>query len=86
MVFARIIRDVVIPRPQLSGLYHVAATPINKLDLLRMIADIYGKEIDIVPDETLIIDRSLDPARFSSVTGYLAPGWPDLIKAMHTYR
>ena len=86
VVFAQIIRDVVIPQPQLSGLYHVAAKPIAKFDLLKMIADAYGKTIDIVPDEKLIIDRSLSALRFQLATGYVAPEWPELIKLMHAYK
>lgn len=86
VIFAQVVRDVVIPHAELSGLYHVAAKPINKFDLLRLIADVYGKAIDIVPDEKLAIDRSLDAKRFQLATGYIAPEWPDLIKLMHAYK
>jgi dTDP-4-dehydrorhamnose reductase len=86
IILAEIIRDVVIPHSELSGLYHVGAQPINKLDLLELIAEIYKKDIDIVPDENLIIDRSLDSTKFKLATGYLAPEWPDLIKKMHAYK
>jgi dTDP-4-dehydrorhamnose reductase len=83
---SRVVRDVVIPRPELSGLYHVAARPIAKYDLLLLVAKVYGKTIDIVPDDKLVIDRSLDATRFQSATGYIAPEWPDLIKLMHSSR
>jgi dTDP-4-dehydrorhamnose reductase len=51
-----------------------------------MIADAYDKAIDIVPDEKLIIDRSLNADRFRKATGYVAPGWPELIELMHSYK
>ncbi|MBF0272643.1 MAG: SDR family oxidoreductase [Magnetococcales bacterium] len=86
VVFAQVIRDVVIPNPELSGLYHVAAEPINKFDLLRLIADVYGKTIEIEADDRLVIDRSLNAQRFQLATGYHAPGWPELIHIMHTYQ
>ena len=86
VVFAQVVRDVVIPRKELTGLYHVAAKPIAKFDLLTMIADVYGKIIDIVPDDTLVINRSLDGKRFESATGYVAPEWLDLIKLMYAYK
>jgi dTDP-4-dehydrorhamnose reductase len=86
VVFAQVVRDVVIPFKGLSGLYHVAAKPINKFDLLKLIADVYGKAIDIVLDDKLVIDRSLDASRFQSATGYIAPEWPELIKLMHAYK
>lgn len=86
VVFSQVIRDVVIPHAELSGLYHVAAKPINKYHLLKLIAEVYGKSIDIVPDENLVIDRSLNADRFRLTTGYTAPEWPELIKLMHAYQ
>lgn len=86
VVFAQVVRNVVIPHTELSGLYHVAAKPINKFDLLKLIAEVYNKVIDIVPDDKLVIDRSLDAGRFQQATGYVAPEWPELIKLMHSYK
>lgn len=86
VIFAQVVRDVVIPHRELSGLYHVAAKPIAKFELLQLIAAVYGKAIDIVPDERLVIDRSLDAKRFQSATGYVAPEWPELVKLMHAYK
>lgn len=86
VVFAQVVRDVVIPHTELSGLYHVAAKPINKFELLQLIAEVYGKTIDIVRDNQLVIDRSLNSTRFELATGYVAPEWPELIKLMHSYK
>lgn len=86
VIFAQVVRDVVIPHTELFGLYHVAAKPIAKFDLLKMIADVYGKTIDIEPDDKLMIDRSLNADRLREVTGYVAPSWPELIELMHAYK
>lgn len=86
VVLAQIIRDVVIPRADLSGVYHVAAQPVSKYELLKLIADVYGKKIEIVPSDSLVIDRSLNAERFREAAGYTAPGWPELVKLMHTYK
>lgn len=86
VVFAQIVRDIVIPRADLSGLYHIGAEPIGKYDLLRLIADVYGKSIDIIPDDTVVIDRSLNSSRFCKMTGYDVPDWPTLIQSMYTSR
>jgi dTDP-4-dehydrorhamnose reductase len=86
VAFAQLVRDVVIPHTELSGLYHVAAKPIAKYDLLKLIARVYGKTIDIAPDDTLRIDRSLNAERFRLATGYVAPEWPELIELMHAYK
>ncbi len=83
---ARVMKDFVIPRPALSGLYHVAAAPIAKLELLQLVASRYGKQIEIQPDDALVIDRSLDGSRFHEATGYMAPDWPSLIREMHADR
>ena len=84
--FARVVRDVVIPRPDLHGLYHVGADPIGKYELLRLIARVYGKQIDIVRDDEFMIDRSLNSGRFNQATGYKAAAWSELIQAMHASR
>jgi dTDP-4-dehydrorhamnose reductase len=82
---AAVIRDLVLPRPELTGLYHVAAAPINKCDLLHLIAATYGRQIQIVPSDGLVIDRSLDAGRFNTATGYSPPPWPELIRRMHAF-
>lgn len=82
---SRVVRDIVLPRPELFGVYHVASEPISKYDLLRMVAAVYGKQVTIVPDDALVIDRSLDPGRFREATGYVAPPWPQLVAAMHAF-
>ena len=83
---ARVVRDVVIPRPELRGLYHVGADPIGKYELLKLIAKAYGKQIEIFRDNEFSIDRSLNSWRFNQATGYKAAAWPDLIQAMHASR
>lgn len=82
---SRVLRDFVLPRRDLKGVYHVAASPINKYELLTLVAAIYGKTVKIVPDQKLIIDRSLNADRFRQATGYVAPPWNELIKRMYEF-
>ena len=82
---ARIIRDFVIPQRDLCGVYHVSAEPINKFDLLTLVADVYGKNIKIDKDESVVIDRSLDSTRFRKETGFSPAPWGKLIKNMHQF-
>ncbi len=86
VVLAQLVRDIIIPRPDLSGLYHVASKPISKYDLLGLVAEIYGKSIQIIPDSSVMIDLSLNADRFREATGYVAPEWPELIQTMHSYQ
>jgi len=82
---ARVVRDHVLPRPELRGLYHVSAAPIDKYQLLCLVAEVYGKRIDIAPDDKPVIDRSLDSSRFRQATGYVPPPWTDLVRSMHAF-
>jgi dTDP-4-dehydrorhamnose reductase len=82
---AKVIRDHVIPNPELNGVYHVSADPINKLNLLTLISNVYGKKIDIVKDEKFIIDRSLDSTRFREATGYRPKSWLELVRQMYEF-
>ncbi len=82
---AKVVRDYILPNPQLSGLWHVSADPINKYELLRLVADIYKKDIEIVADDDFVIDRSLNSDRFRKATGYSPPDWRQLIQSMHQF-
>lgn len=86
VVISRLVRDVILPRADLSGVYHVASDPISKFDLLSLVAKIYGKEIEIVPDDSVKVDRSLNGTKFRDQTGFVAPSWPLMIEAMNDYR
>ena len=75
-----------MPRQELHGLYHVASKPINKFDLLQLVAKAYGKAIEIIPAEDLVIDRSLNAGRFKEATGYVAPELPALVQRMYEFK
>ena len=79
---ARIIEKYVMPRPDLQGLYHVSVEPIDKMSLLQLVAKEYGKNIEIIPDLKVSLDRSLDSSRFRKITGYKPPSWTNLIRLM----
>jgi len=79
---ARIVADHVLPRRDLHGVYHVGAEPIAKFDLLTLIGQIYGHRVPIEPDDSVVIDRSLDSSRFRSATGYRPPSWNQMITEM----
>jgi len=76
----------VIPNPQLHGLYHVSVAPIDKLSLLKLVAEVYEKEIDIIADSQVAIDRSLNSSKFQAATGYVPPSWLELVKSMRALR
>ena len=80
--FAELIADLLERQPSLSGLYHVAAEPIDKHALLALLNEAYGAGVEIAPDEEMVIDRSLDGRAFAAATGFRAPSWPTMVEAM----
>ena len=82
---ANVIYKYVIPNSDLSGLYHVSSDPISKYDLLKLVAKQYKKNIEIIPDNQFFCDRSLNSSLFHEKTGYMPPGWPELVKKMHSH-
>lgn len=77
---SNIVAGIVSNHAELSGVWHVAAEPINKFDLLSLVNRIYNLEIEIEPDETFACDRSLNGSRFQAATGYVPPPWPEMIE------
>jgi len=83
---AILIENYIIPRNDLKGIINIPGQSISKFDLLRTIADIYNKKIDIIPNELIKLDRSLDGSKFNKLTGYHPKPWPLLIKAMKEFK
>ncbi len=81
----RLLMDFVFSNKELRGLYHVSAEPINKFDLLSLVAKHYRKDIEIVPNDSLVIDRSLDSTRFQRATGYKQKPWDELVRSMKEF-
>lgn len=83
---ARVIRDFVLPNSSLSGLFHISVDSISKFDLLKIVANEYKKEIEIIPDDNLKIDRSLDSSQFRLATGFSPKSWLQLVAEMHAFK
>jgi dTDP-4-dehydrorhamnose reductase len=82
---ARVIESYVLPNPELHGLYNLSVDPISKYELLSIVKLVYGKKIDIIPNDSLVIDRSLDSTRFRQATGFVPKPWSELVQAMHNF-
>lgn len=83
---ARIIQEFVLPNDTMRGLYHLSAEPINKYSLLQLVAQVYGKKIQILEDKSLVIDRSLDSSKFRKLTGFTPESWPVLVNRMCEFK
>ncbi len=80
---AELLNNYVFTNPDITGLYQVSVEPIDKYSLLSLVKDIYGKDIDINADDSLVIDRSLNSTEFKIRTGMNNPSWKDLIEKMY---
>jgi dTDP-4-dehydrorhamnose reductase len=72
---ARIIEMLVTRHPGAHGLYHASSAPISKFDLLSGLNRRLKLVINIVPDDAVVCDRSLDSTRFRKAFGYSPPSW-----------
>ena len=79
---ADVLAEAISHHADLSGVWHVAAAPISKYDLLSLIKETYKLTIAIEPDEEFLCDRSLDGQRFREQTGIHAPSWTEMIERM----
>jgi len=82
---SRVIIDKILPKSDIAGLYHLASHKISKFELLKIIANVYQKEIDIIEDSSLVIDRSLNSDMFNSTFKYQPPSWSKLVQDMYEF-
>jgi len=83
-VLSRAIADVIERHDSLEGLWHLSAAPIDKHALLLQLRDAFELDVEIEPDASVAIDRSLDSSRFRKATGWEAPSWPDMVAELAT--
>jgi dTDP-4-dehydrorhamnose reductase len=76
---AEVIAQVILEHRNLEGLYHVAAEPISKLELLEALRDALGMSCEIRPVEEPRINRALDASRFREDTGIAVPSWSSML-------
>jgi len=76
---AALVEHIIDSHSRLTGLYQVAAAPISKYDLLVALREAYQLDIEIIPDDTQVCDRSMKGDKLRAAIGYQAPAWRDLI-------
>jgi len=79
---SELIAKLIARTPRLEGLYNVASTPISKYDLLNLVKSAYYLSVRIEPSPEVVIDRSLDGARFLAETGLIVKGWDSMLSQL----
>ena len=81
----KVLENILLHNYDLTGLFHLSVNPINKFDLLKLVAEIYKKDIKIIEDNNVVIDRSLNSSNLRSITGYNPPSWRELITELNQF-
>ena len=76
---SRVIGMLIERHPTASGLYHLSAAPISKLELLSELRDRLSLPVEIVPVDEPKIDRILDSSRFRQAFSYQSPTWDRML-------
>jgi dTDP-4-dehydrorhamnose reductase len=77
---ARLVERLLTRHRDLSGVWHVAAAPIDKYTLLTQLGARLGRtDVTLEPDDVFACDRSLDGAAFRTATGWEAPAWSAML-------
>lgn len=69
--------------PELTGVWQISSDAIDKYTLLKELADVYNRRIDIVPFDDFSTDKSLSYAKLQKETGYTPLSWRKMIEELH---
>jgi len=83
---ADVIAWLLTEHPGLRGILQVASEPISKYDLLCLLKEHYGLDVEIKPDDTFVCDRSLNGERFNQATGFAPTPWAEMIAGLPRQR
>ena len=86
VALARVMEEIALDHPRLSGLYHVSTDPIDKHELLSRLRDALELPVTVHPVDEPRINRALDSTRFERATGITIPGWDEMIGEYSTER
>ncbi len=81
-VLSGILADIIARHPRLTGLYHLSSNPISKFDLLCLVRDIVGVDVEIAPSDHVFCDRSLNSSRFRKLVAFEPPSWREMINGL----
>lgn len=84
IIVSEILRHHIL-KSHLMGIYHLSSFEISKYDLLKKVAHVYGKKIEIIPNDVAKLNRGLNSEKFQAQTGYKPESWDVMIQKMHEY-
>jgi dTDP-4-dehydrorhamnose reductase len=78
----RVIENILMNHAGANGLYNVSSEPISKYELLKLIKQKMNLDIEVVPNETVRCDRSLNSTKFRREFNYTPPSWEKMIEEL----
>lgn len=79
---SNIIKTIIEKHGSLAGLYHISSEPITKYDLLKKLKQRLSLDVEIVPDDGVAVDRSLNSIKFRKATGIDIPLWDTMLDGL----
>lgn len=76
---ADIMLEIIEKHYCLEGIYQISSDPITKFDLLNKLTQRLSLDIEIMADESVVVDRSLDSSKFRRATKVNIPFWEAMI-------
>lgn len=79
---SRVLENIMMYHPNATGIYNVSSDPISKFDLLMLIKEKMNLGVEILPDETVKCNRSLDSTKFRKEFSYTPPAWKVMVEEL----
>ena len=79
---AKLVSKLISMPNKLTGIYQVSSAPITKLELLGLINNAYGLNLNILEDSTYASSKVLIGEKLKKAVGFNCPSWPEMVKEL----
>ena len=80
---SKILTKIIVNHKNLSGIINISSQPISKYDLLCKVNKVYEKNIKILKNNNIRLNRSLNSSFLFKKINYKAPVWDEMIREMY---
>ena len=80
---ARLVKEIIVNFTNLSGIYQLATEkPISKYDLLLIAREAFDVNVEILADETVYHQPTLDSSKLRDKLGMVIPSWSEMMSEL----
>lgn len=80
--FSQCLLSIITKYDSLEGIWHVSSQATSKYDLLCLLNQKLNLNIEVLPDDQLKCNRSLNSQRFQETTGWSPPSWTEMVEQL----